>query len=280
MRNGNDTRPEHPEDLLAGYVDGSASPEERSVVQEHLSRCSQCRDEVALANAGRTALMSLPQLDAPELSPQVIAGLVREASPESGSDDLAERRQAKRERQLRRWQGSWISVAGVAAVVALLAIIPFALSRSGGGSGRTAGGAAAPRPEAQATPRSYPSVYDLGSNYDAASIRTLAKSLAAKVASDRAKALPANARATPSPLPPEGSFGVASVAPAEVVQCALRGTGLPGNTSPLYLETAKFQGKPAYVIAVLAQGENKAHLRVYTVSQQGCQFLFEADQPL
>jgi hypothetical protein len=82
-------------------------------------------------------------------------------------------------------------------------------------------------------------------------------------------------------MPLSGAQGkVADVSSSAVVQCAIRGAGLPANTRPVYLETATFQGTPAYLVAVQGSGGTRSHLLVYVVSQEGCTFLFEADQPL
>jgi predicted anti-sigma-YlaC factor YlaD len=276
MTNGNDARAQHPEELLAGYVDGSATPEERRTVEAHVAACSQCREEVALASTALTALTSLPQLDGPGLAAESIAGLAREG--EAGPDDLAERRRARQDRQLRRWKSSWAALAGVAALLVVLAVVPILLSRGGGSHRTTAGASQAGGLETQA--QQYPPVYERGSNYDATSMRALAKQLAAKVGKSFGGAVPA-AAPSPSPVAPDTALRVAGgVTPSEVVRCALRGTGLPADTIPVYLETGKYQGTPAYLIAVNARGENRSHLRVYAVSQQGCGFLFEADQPL
>ena len=40
---------EHPDELLAAYTDGSASPSEAAVVEAHLPGCEQCRAEIRIA---------------------------------------------------------------------------------------------------------------------------------------------------------------------------------------------------------------------------------------
>ncbi len=39
----------HPEELLAGYVDGTLSPQERAAVEAHVAGCARCSREVGLA---------------------------------------------------------------------------------------------------------------------------------------------------------------------------------------------------------------------------------------
>jgi hypothetical protein len=46
----------HPEELLAGYVDGTLSAQERAVVETHVSGCSKCSREIAMASSARSAL--------------------------------------------------------------------------------------------------------------------------------------------------------------------------------------------------------------------------------
>jgi len=287
MTDSGDTRVEHPEELLAGYVDDSASPEERRAVEAHLADCSQCRDEVVLATSARAALMALPELEAPGLAAQGLAGLREGATDRAiapagvGADDeLSARREAKRgdARGLRQWRISWAALAGAAAVLAILAVVPLVLNRDGDTGFDAAGGA---RTEAQPTPAAeaaYPPVFDLGSNYDQASMRELARRLG-----NQARVAPGKEATAPgaeSPLFGGASARLADVPATDAVRCVLQGTGLPSDTIPVYLESATYRGTPAFVAAVKTEGSARAHLRVYTVSQQGCTFLFLADQPL
>jgi hypothetical protein len=55
----------HPEELLAPYVDGTASVEERAVVAAHVASCARCRAEIAASAAARSELKRLPLVDAP-----------------------------------------------------------------------------------------------------------------------------------------------------------------------------------------------------------------------
>lgn len=299
MTDGNHPRMEHPDELLAGYVDGSASPREREAVEAHLARCTQCRDELAMATTARAALMSLPDLESPDLAAQGIEALRRGAmqparepleeqavhapvtvgvGAEPG-DDLAGRRAARREaRQRRQWQVSWAAVAGVAAVLAVLAIVPFVLNKGGGE--KTAGGPAAGSAASPAEASNFPPVLDRGSDYDQASMQALARRLGADARRGTLSENRTSARSTPAPSQSGGSPQLASVAAPDVVRCAVQGTGLPPETVPVYLEAATYRGTPAFVVAVQTTGGNRSHLRVYAVSRQGCTFLYEADQPL
>jgi hypothetical protein len=57
---------DHPEELLAGYTEGSLGADERARVEAHLATCELCQEEVDLAAEGLTTLSSLPELDAPK----------------------------------------------------------------------------------------------------------------------------------------------------------------------------------------------------------------------
>lgn len=106
----------HPEELLADYVDGSLGDAARASVDAHLDGCPRCRDEVGLAGAARAAIRLLPQVEAPDgvaskalkeaaeskaegppryarllpiAAAAVLVGLLAIALPRLGSDELA-----------------------------------------------------------------------------------------------------------------------------------------------------------------------------------------------
>ncbi len=55
----------HPEELLAGYVDGTLSAQERAAVEAHVAGCARCSREIGLATSARSALRSLEEVPAP-----------------------------------------------------------------------------------------------------------------------------------------------------------------------------------------------------------------------
>jgi hypothetical protein len=55
----------HPEELLAGYVDGTLSTKDRAAVDAHLAGCARCSRETELAAGARSALRSLEDEPAP-----------------------------------------------------------------------------------------------------------------------------------------------------------------------------------------------------------------------
>jgi anti-sigma factor RsiW len=257
MTDGNHARTEHPDELLAGYVDGSASPEERRAVDAHLAGCSECRGDLALAGAARGALASIPELEAPGLADSGIDAL----RSRDGADELAERRETTRRRQ---WQVSWAALGAAAVVLALFVVVPLALNGDSGG-GPASLNAPAASPEVTA---SYPPVRDRGFDYNQGSVLALARRLAVQTRrGERGDVLTSGEEAS-------------DASSSLVVQCLAQATGLPGDTVPVYIERARYRGTPAFVVAVLSEGANRSHLRVYAVSQQDCTFLFEADQPV
>jgi anti-sigma factor RsiW len=276
MTNDDEARTEHPDELLAGYADGSASPDERHTVETHLVSCSQCRDELVLARTARAALTSLPELEAPGLTVGDLEAL-QSAGPPRAADEVAAQREARQIRRQRQWKASWVALGGVAAVLALFAIVPLVLNR-GSGLKQATGGSARPTAAPNAEAALYPQVRDRGIDYDQAAVRALAQQLAKTPGGVRTSGDSATPSYTPLFAVPSGR--VTGLDSSRVVQCAIRGAGLPANTVPQYLEIARYRATPAYVVAVLTKGGSKSHLIVYVVSQEDCTFLFEADQPL
>jgi len=112
----------HPEELLAGFVDGTLSSQERTVVDAHLATCARCSGEVALATHARSALGSLAEVPAPM---GIAAAALREAAGER-----APRRSARAPR--------WYRFAGVAAAAAAALIVAIlVLPRIGSGPSTT-----------------------------------------------------------------------------------------------------------------------------------------------
>lgn len=107
-------------EALGAYVLGALDPADRHDVEDHLARCSSCRDEVA-------ALSALPQLLG-RLSPEEAAD--ERLVPPAGSAPrfvlAAAAETARLDRRLRRWRRT-AAVAAAAAVVSgvLLVADPF-----------------------------------------------------------------------------------------------------------------------------------------------------------
>ena len=113
----------HPEELLAPYVDGAASPQERATVDAHVSSCARCRAEIAAATAARAELRRLPVVEAP-------AGLAPDLHPSAPG-------------RARGDAPGWYRWAGAASVAAMIALLlALVLPHLGGGSADSTGAAA------------------------------------------------------------------------------------------------------------------------------------------
>lgn len=278
------TAEEHPDELLAGYVDGSAPPDERSAVESHLAACEQCRAEVELATLAKAALASLPELEAPGLAG---AGLDAFREPAAaGADENAfgvERAPARRVRGPGR-RIHWDRVAlgaGLAAAAGLFVIfVVIGITRTGGKTAATGA--------ANSSAKGLPPVVDRGATYSPASLQALTAQLRAPAEKrqtltrapegapfDRAaQATPVASQPSPAGLPADS---------AAVLSCLQNGTGLLSTAKPFYLESAIFQGTPAFIGAfVLPPSASGAasHLVVAAVSRSGCQPLYEVRQSL
>ncbi len=50
----------HLGDLISAWLDGELAPGDRAAADRHLAGCTECRAELAIVEAGRTALRGLP----------------------------------------------------------------------------------------------------------------------------------------------------------------------------------------------------------------------------
>ncbi len=233
----------HPEELLAGYVDGTATAVERTEVDEHLALCARCREEVALAGAAVAALRTLPELESPwdgavplRTTDAVAAGRQRPSTVAS----LADRR-ARRARIA--WRGGAVAVA--AAVVGLLIYLgPF-----GGGHAATT--------TAPASASTAPSAQKGAEDQLAA----LAQHLAG------------TSREPANTLVPSASGGTLATQPSATEDACLRSaTGVPPAAFLLHFERTAYQGQPAYVIGYLtaSSADRSGRVVVAAVSRPGC----------
>lgn len=97
---------------LGVYVVGAIEPAERAIVDAHLSRCSECREELA-GLAGLPALLGrVPKEDAERL---LLDDEQLEEAPAELLDSLLQQVSARR--RARRWRG--IAVGAAAAIIAI-----------------------------------------------------------------------------------------------------------------------------------------------------------------
>lgn len=246
----------HPEDLLADYVDGSLSSQDRAVVEAHLASCPRCLDEAGLARGAVSALRSLPEVKAP-------AGLGQAAIEEAEAASSAARSTPGAVVSLASRRYRFLAVAAAAAVVAVIVIT---LPRLGGtnpvaGSGP---GATAERNQDSAFSGQGSKSLSLEiqqTDYDPTS--------AGKLATTAAGSTPVAESMAPI-------AGPSSSADAQTALSCLR-TAFKGFTGdPIRLIQARFQGKAAY-IGVYTEGPgagrppNAVSVRVAAVD--GCSLL-------
>jgi hypothetical protein len=223
----------HPEELLAGYVDGILSAQERAVVETHVSGCSKCSREIAMASSARSALRGLDDVPAPE---DIGSLAIQEASGHRGAPGVG-------------GTPRWYRVGGlVAAVAAGLLVFTLVLPRigqsddAGGGDQRELSTAAG---DTEAGKLSAASGIEIShENYDNTSLTALISSLAA---GDSAGGSMAAASAPPIPLATGGQAQV-----NKALACIVRSA--PDETGDLKrLIRARFEGTPAY-LAVFTEG--------------------------
>lgn len=222
----------HPEELLAGYVDGTLSAQERAVVETHVAGCSKCSREIAMASSARSALRDLHDVPAPE---DIGSLAIQEASGHRGAPGVG-------------GTPRWYRVGGlVAAVAAGLLVFTLVLPRIGqsddaGGDQRELSAAAG---DAEAGKLNAASGIEIShENYDNTSLTALISSLAA---GDSAGGSMAAASAPPIPLATGGQAQV-----NKALACIVRSA--PDETGDLKrLIRARFEGTPAY-LAVFTEG--------------------------
>ncbi|MEP7059613.1 MAG: zf-HC2 domain-containing protein [Actinomycetota bacterium] len=217
----------HPEDLLADYVRGTLPPSELAALEEHLSTCAHCLDDVGLARVARATLRTLPEVPAP-------AGIASKAL-ELADGGAAHTRAG---RTLYRGMG------GAAAAAAVIVLAVASLSHQASAPSETkavpalignAGGGASAAPALELTVQR--------KNYDQVSLDALTQSLA--------KVQPAAGSSPESTSIASGSATGSTGSDAEL-RTALMCVGKaapPVDTvapTPVKLIQARFDGEPAF----------------------------------
>ena len=282
---------DHPEELLAEYVEGALDTEQRELVERHLEACARCREEVDLSTQGRAAAVSLPDLAAPPGLP------------------LSVRRRARRAPS-----PAWGKVAAVAAGVVVAGGLLFAVGQldlggQGGGEAQTAAGdgpeelGEEPAPEpgaarqeeagvedsakddpdvAAATaggPPALPIYVESNKDYTRGGLAPLARGLR-----DEARA------AIEGGLEPTAEaffrdFDAARFTPPvrQAIRCVLAEVPPQQLIVPYRIEAAAFQGTRAYIAAFL-QGPTPGHsydrVVIWVVDRERCTLLSLASQVL
>jgi hypothetical protein len=267
---------DHPDILLAEYVDGTLPGEDRAAVEAHLLGCDRCREEVSLAEEARATLVALPEEPAPE-------GLT-----------FAVRSRARRTMSPRTVR--WVGAAAVAAVLVGGGIVVYrvaqgpegrAISRPGGGELERAPGddlqEAAPTQEAAesalAAGPTVPTYTESDRDYTGPELVALGRDVR-----DRAR------RAVAEGLPPEATtfyetFHAEAFTPPvrRAIECSLRQVPPEQLLVPFSIEAASFQGEPAYVAAFLqgpAPDQPYDRVVLWVVTRDSCSLRSLASQQL
>lgn len=241
----------HPEELLAGYADGTLTAKERAAVDTHLATCETCLEELALASRAITALSDLSEEPVP-------FGLTTRVVTE------ASRPPRKPERT--PWTARLQWAAGLAAAAALVTVVALNLSNAPGSSNRATSVAGssqrAPAQDSMKGADVSPVPVEVQKiDYTETTVEQLASSFAPNEITAGA--------------PPSGAGLERSTA---VVTCVSNGVGdgLTSNDSLVRLIDASFHGTPAY-LAVFLQSpgadQPPAKVVVWIVAKSDCSFL-------
>ncbi len=265
---------EHPDELLAEYVDGALGPEDRARVEAHLAVCEACGRDVLVARGARRALAGLPELEAPP-------GLALEVR-----------------RQARAWGGrAWRVVVPIAAAAVLVAggIVILTQLSNGEQAARTAGGGGAEQPAAapEAAPQEageaeaadlagrspVPRYSESDTDYSNADLASLARRLRdeARVALDRGLA------GTSTEF--YAGFDVSAFPPElrDVYRCVVAEVPPEQLIVPFAIEAASFQGEPAYIASFLqgpAPDQPYDRILLWVVGREDCSLRSLASQRL
>lgn len=241
----------HPEELLAGYVDGTLAGKDRAAVDAHLGVCRTCREELALASQAVITLAALPEEPVP-------VGVTAPVMAEVG------RRTSKPARMPWRERLQW--AAGLATAAALVTIVAINLSGAGGGNaptsaGKTEGSPVTDAGAAKQFAQGLVPVEHQGVDYDETKVVQLASSVA-------------QGPTMRAPVPPPPGAGIDEATTA--LRCISQYTGLSENDTVVQLIDASFHGTPAYLGVFLESpgaGQPPAKVVIWTVAKSDCSIL-------
>jgi hypothetical protein len=263
---------EHPQTLLAEYVEGTLAPDPRAEVEAHLAGCDRCREEVVLAREARTGLARLPQVPAPEGLTFSVRSRARRA-PAPGA-------------------GRWVAVAAAAAVLVAGGIVAVSAvlrtdEEAASVSEAPAGGAPAPAPEqvhGQAgelldRPDRLPSYRESDRDYDVGDLGSLVGGLR-RLADTAVKA---GRVPTVAAFSQEADRGALTGRIRSALDCILRDDPPDEPVVPFTIEAAAFRGEPAYVATFLrgpVPDRPPDRILVRIVSRDSCRLRYTAIQPV
>jgi len=249
----------HPEELLAGYVDGTLSPRERAGVEEHLASCARCSSEVEMATMATRALAALAAPPAPE-------GL-GDAAIKASRGSPARHAAAPR----------WHRAASLAAAAAVIGLVVISLPRLGeqqasrqpkaAEAAGNAGVDASQEPERSASvemSRVATIVLQEDKDYDAKALQDLALATSAGTATEPV-GVPGSEQQT-----------------ANAIAC-LTHAGAPTQAQLVWLTAATFEETPAAIGVYLegpGAGQPPDKVLVWAVDLKTCQVLSFTQNPL
>jgi len=280
----------HPTDLLADYVGGALAERERAAVEAHLRRCRRCAGEVALAAASRRALAAMPEEPSPSGLHDAAIAEARRTAPAGGGRvapiGAGDPRRTSGDDSFvatgsPRWT-RWAAAAGIAATIALLAVVlPHA-----GNPGTTSTAAAPAQAETKGTPlRELPSasaVEVANTNFDSAAIQSLGALYVPAAAGFSASASQPAAAADGTAPAAQGSttFGPEyALAPERfdiATKCLTRAFDSSIVGRPVRLIEAQYERTPAF-IGVYVSGPSGSlpphQANIYVAARAGCTIL-------
>ncbi|HEV3474977.1 MAG TPA: zf-HC2 domain-containing protein [Actinomycetota bacterium] len=270
----------HPDELLAGYVDGSLGSADRGRVDAHLAECARCRDEVALAAEARSA----------------VAGL-GDVAPPPGLSTAVRRKVRDRRPTGRPWR-----VVGAVAVAAGVAAAGILVVGSLGEEGPSMVSQQPRRPEAAPLPQARgegPAEDVMAGSEGLAATGTGAVPVVTasrtdyepKALSPLARRLRDDARAALAQgFPPTATDFYREFDPSAVdtqtrraVQCALADVSPQQAVVPFIIQEATFQGVPAFVAGFLqgpAPDQPYDRILIWVADKESCALRSLASQQL
>ena len=246
----------HPEEALAAFTDGTATPDERAAVLQHLQGCDRCRREVELARGALVALASLPEPASPGLDPEVIVGRAGNVA-----EIDRDRRPEGRPRRMGAVAGGLVAAAVVAVTLAGL------IKLNGGNSASTASGgsAAGPGVPEAAPTRSSDTVYGaLTQDFTPATIDRLVAGEAATADAG------GHSYASPGKSVPAHMALAANTCAAQTA----------GGSRVVRILVASFQGRPAYIVVLRRDDGGQAVVRVVVTDRANCAVLYTTSHPV
>jgi anti-sigma factor RsiW len=288
----------HPHEMLAAYVDGTASMPERADVEAHLTFCPACQEEIQLARSALVSLRALSEVEAPELDrtafglPGPAPSRAEEAAQAIWGNRELEPAGAERPRPgrfveapdvdfpsssvtrpapsaPRRSTPRWpvrTAQAALAAAAVLVAVV-VVVNLGGRGNQATLG---VPKAAGTAPSVESPKVARSAQSYSATTFSRLAEDLAQEV-KDRAREFGPS-----SPAPGAGTSANSTGADSVVSQtsaCVRQATSLSSSATLYYARGARYEGTKAYIGAFVSTSGQQRSLIVVAVSVDGCRTL-------